>query len=496
MSLPTAILMELDRTVGAQMTENESFSISREDRERLSWKLAARITQVLADEVSIAITHPGGGLYDCLTLINDDAQSILMMNRNGESTLAGSKLFEKTWAKAQKDASATALKILQKTSLRTVDVVDSPNSIVSAMADLFAYHLEDPRARVEWLWRDDQDGAGDVNESRLLDLGIELPEHWKRMVSQVEFYGWRALVWAVFHADRLHSVVNASTGEVLYADATRQPTDVWDASADLYFERSGQPEERGDKELTLPLEVQEKLKFYVYALRDPRNNQVFYVGKGIRDRILQHKKEADENPESAKAKLARIQEIESAGHKVDHFFIRSEVETEDEAFAIEQAVIDAYDLAGLKLTNLVKGHHSSEVGLARIQDVVAKHAAPPMQHTPQPLVMLNLNALWNNKMSADDLYRESRRFWKVGEDARALARYAVIVAFGVVREVYRIESWEPTLVAEHAGKWEFNGEVAPEMAYLIGSHVRDSIKKGDASSYHKYLDGYTPPTAN
>lgn len=34
--------------------------------------------------------------------------------------------------------------------------------------------------------------------------------------------------------------------------------------------------------------VKQKLGYYVYALADPRDNKIFYIGKGINNRIFQH----------------------------------------------------------------------------------------------------------------------------------------------------------------------------------------------------------------
>lgn len=36
----------------------------------------------------------------------------------------------------------------------------------------------------------------------------------------------------------------------------------------------------------------EKLKFYVYILKDPGNNEIFYVGKGQGNRVFEHVIEA------------------------------------------------------------------------------------------------------------------------------------------------------------------------------------------------------------
>jgi hypothetical protein len=69
--------------------------------------------------------------------------------------------------------------------------------------------------------------------------------------------------------------------------------------------------------------VAERLGFYVYALRDPRIGQVFYVGKGVGDRVYQHARNAKASGESAKgAKLATIREVHNAGLEVGVEIIR------------------------------------------------------------------------------------------------------------------------------------------------------------------------------
>lgn len=43
-------------------------------------------------------------------------------------------------------------------------------------------------------------------------------------------------------------------------------------------------------------EVESRLQYYVYALVDPRTDQIFYVGKGVGNRVFQHIAEADGKP--------------------------------------------------------------------------------------------------------------------------------------------------------------------------------------------------------
>jgi hypothetical protein len=61
-----------------------------------------------------------------------------------------------------------------------------------------------------------------------------------------------------------------------------------------------------------PVEVAERLKWYVYRLIDPRNGETFYVGKGKGDRLFQHAKgalTASEDEDRADLKYQRIKDI-------------------------------------------------------------------------------------------------------------------------------------------------------------------------------------------
>lgn len=143
-------------------------------------------------------------------------------------------------------------------------------------------------------------------------------------------------------------------------------------------------------DVRIPGEVAAVLRYYVYALRDPRNGRVFYIGKGIGDRINSHVREADKNPESERAKLKTITEVEGAGHRVDLLFLRTGIDDEHTAFIVEQAVIDAFAADGHQLTNLVRGHDSGSEGLATLPAVVARHQAAPCPAIPLPLVMVKI----------------------------------------------------------------------------------------------------------
>jgi len=85
--------------------------------------------------------------------------------------------------------------------------------------------------------------------------------------------------------------------------------------------------------------------FYVYILRDPRNNEPFYVGKGTGPRIEAHEKEMRRGVSSPKCN--RIREIVESGQRVIKERV-AEFALEADAYRHEAQLIAKY---GACLTN-------------------------------------------------------------------------------------------------------------------------------------------------
>lgn len=105
------------------------------------------------------------------------------------------------------------------------------------------------------------------------------------------------------------------------------------------------------------------MSYYVYELIDPRDDVVFYVGKGKRGRIDQHEPEARKGRQSRKC--ARIREIEAAGlrivkRKVSHH------QDEMDAYQAEADLICEYGLANL--TNVMLGGGGMSKGVSVYED--------------------------------------------------------------------------------------------------------------------------------
>ena len=87
-------------------------------------------------------------------------------------------------------------------------------------------------------------------------------------------------------------------------------------------------------------------------------------------------------------------------------------------------------------------------------------------------------------MSADALYHATRKSWVMGERRKG-AQYGFAVAFGIIRQVYRIDEWHPS--EDNPMRWAFHGVVANDLAHYIGGSVAKNFVQGEANPI-KYLN--------
>jgi uncharacterized protein len=221
-----------------------------------------------------------------------------------------------------------------------------------------------------------------------------------------------------------------------------------------------------------PEAVIESIGFYVYRLVDPRTDRTFYVGKGFGNRVFQHVAEATGLPDRASLKIDLIRDIEASGNKVRYIIHRHGL-TEHEAFLVESSLIDAYE----ELTNAQLGHATHMLGLTTVDDLVGRYDAGPADITI-PTVLLNLRHQYHRGLTAEQLYERTRGHWVMRPDVHNKVEYAMAVSFGLIREVYRIESWSSSAVddipvnefrkpddseSKSKVRWAFTGTVATDI---------------------------------
>jgi uncharacterized protein len=230
--------------------------------------------------------------------------------------------------------------------------------------------------------------------------------------------------------------------------------------------------------------VAEQLGFYVYALRDTRpdkGRRIFYVGKGVGDRVYQHVRAAlvEVDPEArASLKLDTIRDIHAAGLEVGVEIVRHRMQ-ESVAFDVEAALIDGLRLVGVDLMNEMVGMDSVARGWHPLGELIALYHAQPLQSTTDRLLLIKINRLYKPTMSEAEIYEATRKWWKC-DPYRRRPDVALAVYRGIVRAAYHIEAWEqaPPEIGNIAGRWAFTGYPSDELTeryrwksvhHLVGS---------------------------
>lgn len=94
------------------------------------------------------------------------------------------------------------------------------------------------------------------------------------------------------------------------------------------------------------------MKYYVYHLIDPRTGAVFYIGKGIGNRIHQHEKDAKRGALLNVEKENLILDIINSGYSVSKKKIKT-FDKEQAAYHFEKCEIDRIGIENL--TNMSSG---------------------------------------------------------------------------------------------------------------------------------------------
>jgi len=206
--------------------------------------------------------------------------------------------------------------------------------------------------------------------------------------------------------------------------------------------------------------------FYVYALVDPRDDSIFYVGKGTGRRLLSHGREAQRVRVGggSTARAARIRAIRAAGFETRVDVIRHGLD-ERSALRVEAALIDV--LPGL--TNAVAGHDTT-AGRQPLDVLVRRYGAKPIPKHAPPALLIRLGP-WTPGatpmpggrirnghgyyagMPDEALADSLRGWWRLSPDRvrRLDIQHAVAVHEGVTVGVVKIGEWH----RRDDGRWAF-----------------------------------------
>lgn len=223
--------------------------------------------------------------------------------------------------------------------------------------------------------------------------------------------------------------------------------------------------------------VIEELDSYVYALIDPRDNKIFYIGKGRGNRVFQHCEAAlQENEDSLKLNL--IRDIIASGAKVEHYILRHKL-SEREAFQIESVLIDFLTYPKFNtervLTNIVSGHHQWDEGIKTVDEISAIYDCDKIRINPnEQLLLVSLNKSFDDAKAQGvyrrtDMYEKVRKYWSIAKSRASEIGYVLGVYHGIVRAVLKVEGYDWTLYDEESKK-----HFKKERCRFYGTLVTDS----------------------
>jgi uncharacterized protein len=247
-----------------------------------------------------------------------------------------------------------------------------------------------------------------------------------------------------------------------------------------------------------PVGIAEELGSYVYLYYDPRAlDEPFYIGKGGgvfgNDRIFAHLVEAEDETKTSE-KVKKIREIWQAGHDVSLVVHRHGM-SESEAENVEASLIEIFP----ETLNEVEGKGTSVRGARLIEELISEKTRRKAEIC-FPAVIINIRKEWlrvresqNASVDQQKLYLATRTAWAVKPKNHPNVEYAISAAFGLIRQVYKINRWRPADINADGTprpldeRWMFDGEVAVEKAELIGQAI-DHLQKTGAQNPIRWWD--------
>ena len=246
--------------------------------------------------------------------------------------------------------------------------------------------------------------------------------------------------------------------------------------------------------------VVEQIRWYVYALQDPRSRKIFYIGKGKGNRVFAHAIDARaEGASEASQKIELIKAIHLEGKEVNTFIVRHGIPTEAQAYMVESALIDLcylldpqVDNSFFQIKNIVRGHHYQELGTMTTSSINALYDAEVCFEIVEPVMLFKIPVRWFPQMTTEELFESTHGWWRTSP-RREKAKYAMAVSAGVIRGIYRIDSWRLRVEGDRGfqkgekARFGFSGESTIELDKYLNKSVKHLFKIGEQTPF-KYLN--------
>jgi hypothetical protein len=199
------------------MAENE---LTPNEIEYLSWELMSRALEFLDLDLHLADLHPGGGQYDCLSLITKDGQIFLMLNRNGTSAASNDGIVHDIWENASKNgARSTIMDTFTELDIEMSDVAKENAALILTCKRMVRWirHQSSKKGSAICCWIDD---AYFVGPSKNLLSQVMIPGLWTTQDPPRESTDWSAWLYALTIEEKVIGLVNMKTGDAISPDGT------------------------------------------------------------------------------------------------------------------------------------------------------------------------------------------------------------------------------------------------------------------------------------
>lgn len=235
--------------------------------------------------------------------------------------------------------------------------------------------------------------------------------------------------------------------------------------------------------------TQEELKYYVYILIDPRDNKIFYVGKGYGNRVFSHINEAIFNP-STNEKLETIRAIKKENLKIKHFIVKHGLE-EKEALIVESVLIDFLtfkDFAEVaKISNIVAGHNSFNQGIKTVNECEILYNCEELkkEDIKHNLLVININKTYDNKRKKKinnpiydrpNIYEATRGWWVLDKKRAENSDFVLSEYKGIIRAIFKPEKWVQDIENRGPKRWGFEGSEITDKE-IINIYLNKEVPK-------------------
>ncbi len=239
--------------------------------------------------------------------------------------------------------------------------------------------------------------------------------------------------------------------------------------------------------MKFPSAVSSKINYYIYLYIHPDTDKIFYVGRGVKNRVFSH---LADTSESEKTQI--IKELREDGKEPKIEILIHGLPDKPTASKVEAAVIDLIGMGNL--SNKARGWGAGVYGRMPYQDLIAMYTHEQAE-IAAPSILFRINKFYRYGMQPIELYDVTRGRWRIGKD-RDKAELAFTVHEGIIKEVYEIKGWYPagttfsTRTDEVSeDRWEFVGNIASKTTRekYINKSVTHYFKKGEMNPI-KYVN--------